>query len=185
MSAVILRTVTPRDRATLDRLWLMFRHDLSEFRRVLPAPDGTFRQDRLDAAFTDPDWLAYMIETEGRPVGLALVRGLVSPPRVISGFFVVRGVRRQGVGLLAVRELVAAHAGPIEVAFQSENAAAARFWRRAATEIVSDGWSEERRSVPGRPDLPPDSWITMRPSACTITSTHVGPSDGVARRGLR
>lgn len=161
LPAVILRTAIPRDRATLDRLWLMFRHDLSEFRRVLPAPDGTFRSERLDASFTDPDWRTYVIETEHRPVGLALVRGLVLPPRVISGFFVVRGVRRQGVGLLAVRELVTAYAGPIKVAFQAENAAASRFWRRAATEITPDQWSEERRPVPGRPDLAPDIWITM------------------------
>lgn len=186
MSAFSLRLATVADRPVLERLWLMFRHDLSEFRGLLPNPDGTFRSDRLLAAFEDPDWAAYLVMSDVRPVGLALVRGLSGPARVLSGFFVVRGLRRSGIGLRAVRELVSEHHGPWRVAFQDENVAAARFWRRVANDVAGEDWTEERRPVPGRPDLPRDVWISFeRPSrrstSPSSSSTWPAPSRSPAR----
>jgi predicted acetyltransferase len=156
-----LRLAHQSERPIAERLWLMFRHDLSEFRGQLPNPDGTFRDERLRAAFSDPGWAAYFLMRDDRPAGLALIRGLTSPTRILSSLFVVRGARRAGIGLRAVQELVAAHPGRWEVPFQDDNAAAARFWRRTATEIAGAAWLEERRPVPGRPDLPPDVWISF------------------------
>ncbi|NLU70217.1 GNAT family N-acetyltransferase [Streptomyces sp. HNM0574] len=139
----------------------MFRHDLSEFNGPLPSPDGTFPDERLRSAFTDPDWAPYLLTSGDSPVGFAFVYGLNGPGRVLNSFFVVRGARRSGAGLRAVREVVARHPGPWEVAFQDANTAAVRFWRRAATEITGEAWTEERRPVPNRPDLPPDVWISF------------------------
>jgi predicted acetyltransferase len=161
MNEFWLRRAQAADRAVLERLWLMFRHDLSGFRGQLPDPDGTFRSERLQAAFSHPNWAAYLLMTDDRPVGFALIRGLTDPKRVLSGFFVVRGARRAGIGLRAVRELVAQYPGPWEVAFQDENVAAVHFWRRVAAEISGGSWTEERRPVPGRPSLPPDVWISF------------------------
>ena len=159
LSSFALRPATSSDRPVLERLWLMFRHDLSEFRGVLPGPDGTFRSDRLEAAFRDPDWAPYLLTLGDQPVGLALVRGLTGRTRVLSGFFIVRGLRRQGVGLRAVRQLVEQYPGPWRVAFQDHNEPAARFWRRVAEELAGGAWTLERVAVPDRPDLPPDVWI--------------------------
>jgi predicted acetyltransferase len=156
----VARLVNVTDRPVVERLWLMFRHDMSEFDDVLPGPDGTFRSDRLRTAFTDADWAAYLLTSDDRPVGLAFVRGLTGPTRVLNSFFVVRGARRKRIGLRAVQEVVAKHPGPWEVAFQDANVAAVHFWRRVA-KTVSDTWSEERRPVPHRPDLPPDVWISF------------------------
>ncbi|WP_020574763.1 GNAT family N-acetyltransferase [Actinopolymorpha alba] len=161
MSAVCLRPASVADRAVLERLWLMFRHDLSEFRGTLPNPDGTFRSERLLAAFENPDWAAYLLMADDRPVGLALVRGLAGRTRVLSGFFVVRAVRRTGVGSVSVQQLVMRHPGPWEVPFQDDNMAAVRFWRHIATTIAGDAWTEEHRPVPNQPDLPPDVWISF------------------------
>ncbi|MEU9479377.1 hypothetical protein [Streptomyces sp. NPDC048191] len=44
---VTVRPATAEDRPTVERLWLMFRHDASAFRGVLPAPDGSFRGERV------------------------------------------------------------------------------------------------------------------------------------------
>lgn len=162
---VSVRLASPTDQPVLERLWLMFRHDMSEFGGQLPSPDGTFRSERLQAAFADPDWEAYLLMIDDRPVGLAVVRGLASQVRVLSGFFVVRAVRRTGIGLRTVREVVGHHPGEWEVAFQDDNPAAVRFWRRVATEIAGDAWSEERRPVPGQPGLPPDVWISFAVAA--------------------
>lgn len=161
MSDLSVKEAGAADRRVLERLWLMFRHDMSEFRGLLPGPDGTFRSERLHAAFEDPGWAPYLLACGDRPVGLALVRGLETPVRVLNSFFVVRGARRSGIGLRAAREVTARHPGRWEVAFQDENVAAAGFWRRVATEIAGAAWTEDRRPVPGQPSLPPDVWISF------------------------
>ncbi|WP_406125969.1 GNAT family N-acetyltransferase [Streptomyces sp. NBC_00989] len=163
-----VRPATPADRPTVERLWLMFRHDMSEFgtgeQLQLPNPDGTFRSERVDAAFggTDGDWAPYLFVSGERPVGFAFVRGLSSATRVLNSFFVVRGARRAGVGMGAVRDVVARHPGSWEVAFQDANPGAVAFWRRVGDELAPGEWGEERRPVPGPADLPPDVWISFR-----------------------
>jgi predicted acetyltransferase len=159
---ISLRRASAADRPVAERLWLMFRHDMSEFGGQLPNSDGTFRAERLAAAFDDPNWACYLFTgPEDRPVGFAIVRDLAGPVRVLNSFFVVRSVRRTGIGRQAVTAIVAAHPGRWKVAFQDANAAAVRFWRRGAAEVASDDWREERTPVPGRPDLPPDVWISF------------------------
>ncbi|PWI18139.1 GNAT family N-acetyltransferase [Streptomyces sp. Act143] len=161
--ALSIRPVTPADRPTIERLWLLFRHDLSEFRGQLPNPDGTFRGEWLDAAFSgSEDWAAYLFSSGESPVGFAFVRALIQPTRVLNSFFVVRGARRSGVGMRAVQEVVARHPGAWTVAFQDANPGAVRFWRRVGETIAPGAWEEERRPVPGKPDLPPDVWISFR-----------------------
>jgi predicted acetyltransferase len=61
-----------------------------------------------------------------------------------------------------VRELFALHPGEWDIAFQESNAAAGRFWRGVASAVAADSWHEERRPVPGKPDVPPDVWLTFR-----------------------
>ncbi len=87
--------------------------------------DGTFRSERLAAAFDDPDWCAYLVIDGDPPAGFAIIRGLGAPIRVLDSFFVFRGARRSGAGSGAVRQLVTdLLPGRWEVAFQAENEAA-------------------------------------------------------------
>lgn len=162
MPTISVRRVRAADRPTVERLWLMFRHDMSEFGGQLPNPDGTFRAERLAAAFEDRSWAGYVFTgPEDRPVGFAIIRNLDGPARVLNSFFVVRSMRRAGVGMQAVGAIVAEHPGLWEVAFQDANTPAVRFWRRAATHLAGDNWSEEHRAVPGQPGLLPDTWISF------------------------
>jgi len=162
MPTISVRRATAADRPMVERLWLMFRHDMSEFGGQLPNTDGTFRAERLVAAFEDQGWAGYVFAgPEDRPAGFAIVRGLAGPVRILNSFFVVRSMRRAGVGLQAVGAIVADHPGPWEVAFQDANTAAVHFWRRAAAKLAGSDWTEEHRAVPGRPDLPPDVWISF------------------------
>ncbi|WUH88992.1 GNAT family N-acetyltransferase [Streptomyces sp. NBC_00433] len=177
MTDISVRLADPADRPAMERLWLLFRHDMSEFTEAVPDPDGTFRSDRLDAAFTQADWAPYLLTSGDSPVGLAFVRALAGPTRVLNSFFVVRGIRRTGIGLRAVQEVLIKHPGPWEVAFQEDNAAAVGFWRRVAAEVAGDAWTEERRPVPDRPDLPPDSWISF-----TVRAGARGGGPRVGRR---
>jgi predicted acetyltransferase len=167
---VTVRPATPEDRPAVDRLWLMFRHDLSEFGGTLPAADGAFRGERVAYAFTGPGWAPYLLTCGEHPVGFAFVRGLDGPVRVLNSFFVVRGIRRRGVGLRAVREVLTRHPGPWEIAFQQDNPAAARFWPRVAEDLAGDAWTREPRAVPGRPEQAPDVWLSF-----TVPGRTAGP----------
>lgn len=149
------------EREAVGRLWVMYGHDMSESTGEPPRPHGTFRAERLAAAFSAAGWVPYLFRCSGRPVGFAFVRGLGGPARVVNSFFVVRGARRAGVGLRAVREVVRRHPGAWEIPFQDADAGAGAFWRRVAEDLAPGAWREERRAVPGRPDVPPDVWICL------------------------
>ncbi|MBE1585804.1 GNAT family N-acetyltransferase [Nonomuraea angiospora] len=161
ISLATVRPVSAADRPTVERLWLMFRHDMAEFQGGLPSADATYHSDRLRAAFEDDDWAAYLFTSDDRPVGFSFVRALSGPARVLNSFFVVRGARRSGIGIKAVREVILRHPGPWKIAFQDSNTGAVAFWRRVATEIAGDAWTEERLPVSNRPDVPPDVWISF------------------------
>jgi predicted acetyltransferase len=166
-----MRPIIAEDRPVVERLWQLYRHDLSEFRGehdpsgfrgTLPVEDGTFNARGLLPYFQEnADRAAYLFHIGARPVGFALMCGLTSEPRLVAEFFVVRGARRQGVGRAAVQKLLALHPGAWEIPFQEHNVAAARFWRGVATRVGCDAVREERRPVPGKPQVPPDVWITI------------------------
>jgi len=161
MPEVTLRLASEADRPVVERLWQLFRHDMSEFHRSPPSPDGTFRSERVEAAFTDPGRAPYLLMLGDRPAGLAIVRGLETGTRVLNAFFVVRGARRSGLGLRAARQVFTRHPGRWEIPFQDVNLPAVSFWRRVATEAAGESWTETRGPTPGQPDLPPDVWIAF------------------------
>jgi len=158
----------------LERLWLLFRHDLSEFTGGLPFADATYRSERLALALSDDTWAAYLFRLGEVPVGFALVRSIDQEPFVLNSFFVVRGARRSGVGRDAVRQVILPRPGRWTVAFQDTNPGAVAFWRRVAADHDPD-WTEQLRPVPERPDLPPDSWIDFR-------VTEAGDGDSPVKR---
>ena len=156
-----LAPVTGITRPVVERLWQLYRHDLSEFRGSLPDMVGAFHTRPLDPFLEgDDDRRAHLFLRDG-PVGFALVGHANSPPHLMSEFFVVRAARRQAVGRAAANALFALYPGPWQIPFQEENVAAARFWRRVAAEVAVDGVDEQRRPVPGKPHIPPDVWLTF------------------------
>jgi predicted acetyltransferase len=162
VGAVALRALTPETRPVLERLWQLYQHDLSEFRDMVPGPDGRFHTRSLDPFLAgDTDRRTYLFVPDGNPIGFGLVSRLTAPPHLVSEFFVLRGVRRQGLGREAAEALFALHPGTWEIPFQEANARAARFWRALAEAVARDGVHEERRPVPGKPHIAPDIWLTI------------------------
>ena len=160
---MFVRRSVAEDRVVLERLWLMFRHDLSEFQGQLPGPDGGYRTERLELVLAgDPEWAGYLFYNGDNPIGFCFMRALQQPVRVLNSFFIVRPMRRNGLGLRAVQEVLANHPGPCEVAFQANNATAVRFWQRVATEISGDVWTQEPRPIPGAAHETPDLWISFK-----------------------
>jgi predicted acetyltransferase len=159
---VQIEPVTATTRPVAESLLQLYVHDLSQFRLSRPDEAGRFNHDeRYAAFFADPDRCVYLFRDELGPIGFGLIRGLSEPRRLMAGFFVVRGVRRRGVGRDSALALLRRHRGAWEIPFQEENAGAARFWRQLADAAVGSRWTEERRPVPMKPDIPDDVWITL------------------------
>lgn len=163
------RTDDPTDRAALERLFLLLRHDMTVFSGELPRPDGSFRADWLHSVLAEePAWAAYLFHLGEHPVGFAFVRSLTGPgPIVLNSFFLVNAARRRGYGLAAALDVVRRRPGAWEVAFQDANAAASAFWPRLAQAAGGDGWRLEHRPAP-RPQMPPNSWISFTVPAATL-----------------
>mgnify|MGYP000435033149 CR=1 FL=1 len=64
----------------------------------------------------------------------------------VFAFFVLRGLRRTGVGSLAAAQLIAESPGRWAIAFQEDNVAAAAFWRRLVRDLVGDATAIHDRS---------------------------------------
>src|SRR5262245_57385619 len=123
------------DQPILANLLTLYLHDWSELFGHVPGPDGRFVYDRLPLYFGDPDRTAFLIRSDEHLAGFALVtRGsVVSGSRDVvdmSEFFVVRGLRRRGVGAAAASAVFRAFPGSWEVRALERNAGAAEFWDR-------------------------------------------------------
>jgi predicted acetyltransferase len=156
----VLQPITLRHRPTVSRLWQLYQHDLSEFRGTKPDARGRFKTDRLRRYLSDADRTGYLFRQGPHLAGFALVRGIGGPLRVMGEFFVVRAARRQRVGHDAAVAVMQRHPGTWEIAFQEDNIGAARFWRELAS---GRPHREERRPVPDKPEVPPDTWLILTP----------------------
>jgi predicted acetyltransferase len=156
---VVLVPADRSDRAVLGNLGQLYRHDLSESYGLLPNPDGSFNYRRLDEfrIGADPEQRAWLITAAGGLAGFVMTRRMDDGATTICDFFVVRALRRTGVGREAARLTIATFSGPWAIAFQRYNPGTERFWSKVATDAVGDAWTiEDDEPVEGRP---PDTWI--------------------------
>jgi predicted acetyltransferase len=164
-SELALRPLTAETKPVIERLWQLYRHDLSEFRGThgpsgfrgsLPDADGRFHTRPLVPFFEDDaDRAAYVFYDGPNAVGFAFVSHLTARARLMSEFFVVRGLRGHGIARAAVDELFALYPGEWEIPFQENNVA------RVAASVSGGNVREELRPVPGKPEVAPDVWLTL------------------------
>ncbi len=149
-------------RAVLQNLGQLYRYDLSDPYGHLPNPDGTFNNRRLDLflAEADPRVRAWLITAAGTLAGFVMTAPADGGATTIYDFFVVRALRRHGVGREAARQVIAMFPGRWSIAFQVYNPGAQRFWSQVATDATGDRW----RTHDGLPteNRPPDTWIIFQ-----------------------
>ncbi len=161
------------DRAVLENLGQLYRHDLSEAYGLLPNADGTFNNRRLDEfrIGTDPEGRAWLITAAGGLAGFVMTRRMDDGAMAICDFFVVRALRRTGAGREAARLAIATYDGRWQIGFQRYNPGVERFWSHVATDVAGDAWTiEDDEPVEGRP---PDTWIRFSTSPAR-RPTHAG-----------
>ncbi|MFI1169343.1 GNAT family N-acetyltransferase [Streptomyces sp. NPDC020801] len=136
---------------------------MSEFLGHLPTADGKFGFSSLPRFFEETGRGALLIQYGGAPGGFVLTRSMSGGATSISAFFVVRALRRRGVGRQAALQLLFSRPGAWAIAFQEANTGAARFWRGIAGAAVGSAWHEETRPVPppAPAGLPDDTWILL------------------------
>jgi predicted acetyltransferase len=146
----------------LENLSHLYRYDLSEPYQDLPNPDGTFSNRRLDLflAGIDPARRAWLITAAGSLCGLVMTAPADGSGTSISDFFIVRALRRSGVGREAARQVIAMTPGRWSIAFQSYNPGAQRFWSQVARDAVGD--QSATHDDPPAAGRPPDTWITFQ-----------------------
>ncbi len=144
----------------LENLGQLYRHDLSEAYGHLPNPDGTFNNRRLDLFRTDPERRAWLINVAGGLGGFVMTAPADDGGSTISDFFVVRALRRTGVGREAARQVIAMFPGRWRIGFQTYNPGVQRFWSHVASDAAGDHWrTYDDPPVEGRP---PDTWIIFQ-----------------------
>jgi predicted acetyltransferase len=156
-----LELLRSSDQALVENLWQCYQHDLSEFRGSLPGPDGRYKNSRIAKYLNSPDRSAYLISVDGAPAGFVMIREHDESSRVLGEFFVVRPLRRQGLGRTVATEVISRHPGRWELAFQEANERAARFWTNLASRLAGTAWTVSPHPVPEKPDVPADLWLTF------------------------
>jgi predicted acetyltransferase len=141
------------DEYTLKNLLNLYIHDFSEFLGLTPSEDGSFSYPALSLYWTESGRTAYLVRSGVSLLGFALVsRGsMVSgDPAVfdLGEFFVVRGVRRRGVGRAAAHDLFRSIPGKWEVRVAEFNIPAQQFWKSViekycASQCKTEVWTRE------------------------------------------
>ena len=152
---VTLVQATRADAGVLENLLELYMHDLSVAFPIELGANGRFGYRRLGQYWAEPEGrFAFLIRYEGRLAGFALVtRGspVAEDPDVldVAEFFVIRGVRRSGVGKRAAHLLWQALPGDWTVRASEGNPGAVPFWARTVAEFSAGAATENTR--PGSP----------------------------------
>ncbi len=149
MMSTSLHPYREADRPLLRSLELLYSHDFSELTSLSLKEGGYFLNDaQFEQYFLDVH-ATLIIRHAGKPAGFAIVADhsqLDGRPGVhdVLQFFVLRGLRRLGVGRAAAIALFDRFPGPWEVRQIDTNPAAQAFWRKVVAEYSAGDYQESR-----------------------------------------
>ena len=134
---------TPDHEPILSNLLELYLHDFSEFHTLHLDLNGRFGYPNLALYWTDPHRHAFLLNADGNLAGLALVKKVYETSSDQSAwdmaeFFVIRGLRRTGVGTRAAHEVWKRFPGPWQVRVMQSNRPAFSFWQHAIQELTGN-----------------------------------------------
>lgn len=127
----------------LANLFQLYAHDFSEFHAVELGPDGRFTYIDLPLYWCEPHRRPFLITADGQLAGFILLKrgSAVSADKNlwdVVEFFIVRGMRRRGIGTQIAHKVWKQFPGPWEVRVLEKNAAASRFWEQAIKKFTGE-----------------------------------------------
>ena len=145
---VVLVRAAESDERVLANLLHLYIHDFSEFLGVTPSEEGWFSYPALPLYWQEAGRTAFLIRAANGLAGFALVSkgSLISDdPGVfdLAEFFVVRGLRRHGVGRAAAHDLFRSFSGVWEVRVAGFNLTAQHFWRNVIEQYTAGRFTVE------------------------------------------
>lgn len=143
-AAVILEPITSENASVLNNLFELYAYEFSEQLPLQIKASGRFEITPGDAWWTREDHFGYLIKAGIELAGFALFRTgsrVTGMPDVmdVAEFFVLRGIRRRGIGMSAVHALFSTFPRTWEIRVRRTNVAALEFWSRAV-----EGWVRQR-----------------------------------------
>ena len=142
MPEVDLIRATPVDQQRLDNLAELYLHDFSEILGFTPGENGRFGYP-LTPYWSEAGRFSFLIRADSQLAGFALVSlgsQVSGDPTIVdlTEFFVVRGLRRHGVGMAAAHRVFASFPGTWEVRVMERNTGAQAFWERAVSAFTKE-----------------------------------------------
>ena len=133
----------PEQESILANVLELYVHDFSEFYHLDLGADGRFGYQNLPLYWSEPDRYAFLVKMNGKLAGLALVKkeSEVTGSESVWGvgeFFIVRGYRRQGIGMKVAHKLWNKFPGPWQVRVMQSNQMALHFWQHAIAAFNSE-----------------------------------------------
>ncbi len=125
----------------LANLLQLYAHDFSEFHDVEIGADGRFVYKHLPLYWSDPGRYPFLIWIDAKLAGFVLVKqgSEVSGNNAawdMAEFFVLRGLRRRGIGTQVAGAVWMRFPGAWEVRVMESNVSALQFWARAISEFM-------------------------------------------------
>jgi predicted acetyltransferase len=134
---------SPEQESILANMLELYAHDFSEFVDLKLGADGRFGYERLPLYWKEINRYPFLIKAGDRLAGFVFVhRGSEVSHEAdvwdVAEFFIVRGLRRLGLGTRAAHEIWKRFPGRWEVRVMERNRKAKEFWGRAIKEFLGE-----------------------------------------------
>ena len=149
----ILVEATVDDKSIIVRLLQLYMYDFSEYTLDDVNAHAEYVYNRLDYYWTENDRYAFLIKTDGKISGFALVRTENkdgSKINSITEYFILRKYRKHGIGKNVAQELFRKFPGNWKVAVLNCNTLGLIFWENVINEITDSNYEKiDKKEWPG------------------------------------
>jgi predicted acetyltransferase len=144
---VTIREAKNQEQPVIKNLMQLYLHDFSEFADVEIQDDASYDYPYLKHYWQDPDRFPFLIRLDGNLAGFALVRKEVTPDTgqpltSLAEFFVLRRLRRLGIGRRAATKLWDLLPGSWVIEVLESNKEAYPFWKQVISAYTREEFEE-------------------------------------------
>jgi predicted acetyltransferase len=156
---VTIRPAKKNEQEVIENLMQLYLHDFSEFDDVGIDSNGVYSYPYLKFYWEDPNRFPFLIGTDGKLAGFALVRkeinALGQAQTSLAEYFILRRYRKLGLGREAAGKLWDLFPGTWTVEVLESNQGGYLFWKKIISQYKEQDFEEDNNSTRAR------SWTTF------------------------